>query len=261
MTQIIWNAISEKLYEAGVDRGVLYPSNGVGVPWNGLVSVDEKIEKAKTTDFYYNGVKRGMILLPGDFAATLSAITYPDEFLEFDGYEEFDGVSGVFLENQQRQVFNLCYRTLIGDSIDGLAYGYKLHLLYNLIAEPTNRSRNTLTETVDPNIFSWDLKSTPVLIDGYGPTAHFILDSTKMYPETLQAIEDILYGTVTETPRFVVPEELADLTTIIIVDNGDGTWSATGPAEYIYPSGTGEYTLDVLGINFLEETVYTISSS
>lgn len=261
MVAISWDVSEEIRYEAGLDRGVLFPKGGVGVAWNGLISVDEREENTKTTEFYYNGVKRYVDVLPGEFAGTISAITYPDEFLQYDGYLEMDEVSGIFMENQGRRVFDLSYRTLIGNVENGTDYGYKIHLLYNLVAKPSSNSRQTISDIVDPNVFSWSVKGTPVVVEGRYPTAHFILDSTKMYSTAMQAVEDILYGTQSTAPRMITPEEIAALTTITIVDNGDGTWTASGPDEYIYPGDPGEFILDVMGITFLDEDTYTITST
>lgn len=259
MPRIVWDKSGEKRYEAGLDRGVLYPGNTMGVPWNGLISVEEKTEEADKRELYFDGVKRGTLVYPGDFAGTLRALTYPDQFLQFDGYEEDN--AGIFFDNQPRKTFGLSYRTLVGDDIDGVDLGYKIHILYNLIANPSDVGRETLNENISPGTFSWDLSATPVLYPGKRPTAHITIDSTKTYPAVLQAIEDILYGTASTPARQITLSELAEFMTIEVVDNGDGTWTVTGPDELVYLSSPDEYVIDAFGIEFIDDTTFTISSS
>lgn len=262
MTAIVWDLLEDIRYEAGLDRGVLYPITSPPVAWNGLVAVNETVENSETYEFYYNGVRKYVDISPGDFAATLEALTYPDAFLEFDGWSPFDEVSGIFIDNQPRKTFHLSYRTLVGDTVDGVDFAYKIHLLYNLVAEPSSANRKTLSDSIDPNIFSWDLKSVPITVDGRAPSAHIVLDSRKMYATTLAAVEDILYGTATTAPRMITPAEIADLTTIEIIDNGDGTWTAIGPDEYVYADAEdGVYIIESLGISPVDEDTYTITSS
>jgi len=257
MAALQWHRLEDLWYEAGLDHGVLYPGDGPGVSWNGLISVDESSDGAESKEFYYDGIKRNHTITPGEFSAKLSAITYPDEFLAFDGYGQMDSVSGIFLENQERKTFGLSYRTLIGAAEDG----YKIHILYNLIAEPSSRKHGTLSDSISPSEFSWSVKSVPKILSGHRPMAHVILDSTKVYPDKMQYIEDILYGTDLYTPRLITPEELSVLQTITITDNDDGTWTIVGPDTYIYPNGVGSYELNVFGIHYIDANSYTISNS
>lgn len=259
MSKLVWDKIGEKRYETGLDRGVLYPGSSMGVPWNGLVAVDENVVEADARDLYYDGVKRGTLIHPGDFSATLRALTYPDEFLQFDGYVEDN--AGVFFDNQPRKTFGLSYRTLVGNDVDGVDLGYKIHLLYNLLAKPADVGRETMNEGISPGTFSWELSATPIVYPGRRPTAHIVIDSTKTYPGVLSAIEDILYGTTSEPPRQITVAELAAMMTIEVIDNGDGTFTVIGPDEFVYSSGVEEYTIEAFGITFIDDTTYTMSSS
>lgn len=290
---VVWDVPGELRYETGLDRGVLYPPGRRAVPWNGLVSVDESTDEANAETIYFDGVKRFDKITPGDFQGKIKALTYPDEFSQFDGYSETNNVAGTFIENQTRKTFDLSYRSLIGDDGSSLEAGYKLHLLYNLTAEPLDLERETFSDSVSPNLFSWDVKGVPPNTTNYRPSAHIIIDTRRSYPEKIALIEAILYGDENTSGRLPTIEELEALTTVTITDNGDGTWTAEGPDHYIYPlvslvfvnhgfltetSGniltedgnvlttetekTKElWELDVFGIEWVDPKTYIISSS
>ena len=233
---VVWDAPGELRYETGLDRGVLYPPERRAVPWNGLVSVEESSDEGNTVTLYFDGVKRNDFVIPGDFRGTIKALTYPDEFSQFDGYLETVDVAGTFVEGQYRPTFGLSYRSLIGDDGTALEAGYKLHLLYNLTAEPSDIDRDTYSDSSNANLFSWDVLAVPVDGINYRPSAHIIIDTRRSYPEKIAALEAILYGNETTSGRLPTFAELEALTTVTVTDNGDGTWTIEGPDEYIYPN-------------------------
>src|SRR5580765_2617317 len=141
MSVLIWDTAGSKVYETGLDKGVLYLSDGSAVPWNGLTSIVEKFDK-ESESVYYDGMKITDLVYLGDFAATLKAITYPDQFIELDGYGFLR--QGMYVGNQLPKTFSLSYRTRIGNDVDGDVAGYKIHILYNLTAIPTDRTYNTV---------------------------------------------------------------------------------------------------------------------
>lgn len=211
MTKLLWDKAGERLYETGLDRGVLYLSDGSGVPWNGLTGVDEDFSDDGGDPVYFDGIKQLDSPLIGNFSATLSALTYPDEFLDFEGTESLG--NGLYVDNQVPKTFGLSYRTLVGNDALLTDYGYKIHLLYNLTASITGDSHETLGSSVNPVEFSWSIGSVPVEIAGYRPTAHLIFDSSRMVGTLLQSIEDILYGTALVNPRLPTIQELITLAT------------------------------------------------
>lgn len=191
-----WDKIGERTYETGVDRGVLYPqvsgaySNGVA--WNGLTKVSENPSGAEPTALYANNRKYLELMSNEEFAATIEAYTYPDEFAECDGSAEL--APGVMITQQPRKSFGLSYRTLIGNDTEGTEYGYKLHLVYGAKAKPSSKENNTVNDSPEAATMSWETSTTPVDVEGHKPTAHLIIDSTKVDPSKLSALEDILYG-------------------------------------------------------------------
>lgn len=208
MTELVWDKIGDRTYQTGVDRGVLYLSDGTSAAWNGLTSVDEKVGR-DTKSYYLDGVKYLENQTPGDFSAQLKAFTYPDEFDRINGVAPDGG--GLFVHDQKPRSFGLSYRTLIGDDVSGTERGYKIHLLYNLMVVPDNNAYTSLDDGSKPIEFGWDLSGTPVATAGYKPTAHLSLDSTKIAPASLTAVEDILYGTSTANPRLPLFQELSTL--------------------------------------------------
>lgn len=197
MTAIVWDQIGDRVYESGVDRGVLYFPDGGGVPWNGLTAVDSSIKKTVEA-VYYDGVKVNDIVNVGDFQGTLKAYTFPDEFLEFEGVQE--DRDGMFVTGQNPKMFHLAYRTIIGNDIEGDALGYKLHLLWNLIAIPSTRGYESLSSDPSAIHFEWSLTSIPDYLDDFAPSSYLIIDSRTIDSELLSDLETILYGTVGVDP-------------------------------------------------------------
>jgi hypothetical protein len=191
MTELIWDAMGTRFMEHGLDHGVLYPNVGPGVPWNGLTGVSNKSTGGPPEEYYFDGVKYVTVPQREEFAATLEAFTYPDEFASCEGVST-DG-NGLFFDQQNREQFGLSYRTLRGNDQDQ-EVGYKLHLVYNAQASPTNRPYTTNSDSPDPLKFSWDLTTTPIKITGYRPTAHIVVDSTKMDPNLIKYLEGMIYG-------------------------------------------------------------------
>lgn len=198
--QLVWDQIGEKKFEAGTDRGVLYPiANGAypkGVVWNGLTALNESPEGGDAQDFYADNIKYGSLRGAENFNGTIECYTYPDEWKACDGRKELIG--GVTVAQQNRKAFGLSYRSLIGNDTDLLDHGYTIHLVYNASASPSQKSRSTINESPEAQTFSYEFKTTPVpvtVIDDVKATAHLEIDSTKVTKAQLDAIEAVLYGT------------------------------------------------------------------
>jgi len=198
MTALEWDKVGDRRYETGVDRGVLFPPSGSAVPWNGLTSITETVSR-EVKSYYIDGVKFLDHHIPGSYSAKLSAYTYPDELDQLLGMSEF--VPGVFLHDQRIKLFHLSYRTLVGNDIDGTDHGYKVHIVYNVLAVPSDKAMDTISEQASVDPFEWDLTGTPNLMFGARPTAHISLDSRRIAPTTLELIEGLLYGTSDADPN------------------------------------------------------------
>lgn len=209
MTRLIWDAVGERFFEAGVDRAVLYVTGRPAVPWNGLVSVDKSSRGGEATPVYMDGVKFSNEHAPEDYQGTIEAYTYPEEFEECDGMVFTE--DGLGYGEQPRKPFGLTYRTLIGNDVDGLGHGYKIHIIYNAMVSPSSFTSGTISDRPSPNTFSWNITSTPTVTEHVKPTAHFIIDSRKVKSDTLAFIEDALYGSPTTTPRLPSSTELVSL--------------------------------------------------
>lgn len=218
--RIEWDAVGERRYETGVDRGVLYTMNndetyGEGVPWNGLVNVSENPSGAENNPQYADNIKYLNLQSAEEYSSTIEAFTYPNEFAECDGSKEI--VSGVYVGQQPRKRFGLCYRTTIGNDAEGVLYGYKLHLVYNCLANPSEKAYGTINDSPEAITFSWEVVADSVSLDleGYKPVAQIIIDSTKFKDVAdkakLKALEDMLYGVTTTTGESAVEGSAATL--------------------------------------------------
>ena len=211
MSKIIWDNTGERTYETGVDHGVLYPiqEGGLytkGVAWNGLTAVTESPSGAEATPLYADNIKYLNLVSAEDFGCTIEAYTYPDEFAECDGSAEI--ATGVYAGQQARKVFGLCYRTILGNDTDSNAHGYKLHLIYGCLASPSEKSYSTVNDSPEAITFSWEVKSTPVNVSGFKPTAVLTIDSTKVEPSKLAKLEEALYGSETVEAKLPTPDEV-----------------------------------------------------
>lgn len=217
MSALVWDQSSERLYETGVDRGVLYPvSNnayGTGVAWNGLTAVNESPSGAEPSDIYADNTKYLTLRSAETFGATIEAYTYPDEFAECDGSAVV--ATGVTIGQQPRKSFGLCYRTLVGNDTDGQDHGYKLHLIYGCTASPSEKSYQTVNDSPEAITFSWEVSTTPVNVKGHKPTAQLIVDSTKVDKAKLDTLEAQLYGGESSDPKLPTPAEVIALFTTV----------------------------------------------
>ena len=220
--KIAWDQTGERLYETGVDRGVLYhldESNKYtrGYAWNGLTGVTESPAGAEATDLYADNIKYLSMRSAETFGATIEAYTYPDEFAECDGSAEI--ATGVKIGQQSRKTFGLCYRTVIGNDVNGNDHGYLLHLIYGCTASPSEKAYATINDSPEAITFSWEVTTTPVNVEGFKPTASLTIDSTKANATDLATLEGILYGTAAGAegtpaavePRLPLPDEVAEI--------------------------------------------------
>lgn len=214
MSRVTWNTIGKKLYRTGVDRCVLYKRSGEGlypegVAWDGLTNISENPEGAEATPLYASNVKYATLMSAENFKYSIEAYMYPDEFAECDGSKEI--APGVFATGQNRSHFGLTYRSLIGNDVVGTDYGYELHIVYDSTAAPSSKENSTVNDSPEAATMSWECDTTPVECPGCKPTAHFIINSTKVDKTALSALEDILYGTTDKEPRLPLPDEIAEL--------------------------------------------------
>lgn len=218
MAKLKWDQTGERLYETGIDRGVLYvydtdsSTYGTGVAWNGLTAVNETPSGAESNPQYADNIKYLDLYSAEEFGATIEAFTYPAEFEECDGSAEL--VKGVTIGMQNRKMFGFSYRTLIGNDTEGTDHGYKLHLVYGAKASPSEKSRSTVNDSPEAVTFSWEVTTTPVTVENFKPTSHLIIDSTKADPTKLAELEKKLYGDDSAgTPSLPLPDEVKTLMT------------------------------------------------
>jgi hypothetical protein len=198
MTALVWDQVGERRFETGIDRGVLYLPD-VAVPWNGLVSIDETLSR-EVKPYYIDGIKFLDHHVPGSYAAKLSAFTYPDELDSLIGILEF--APGVFVHDQgQPKLFNLSYRTRVGNDVEGVDHAYKIHIVYNILAIPNDTSMGTISDSPEAQSFQWSLFGTPSHMFGIRPTSHISLESRTIDPALLTSIEELLYGSEDADPN------------------------------------------------------------
>ena len=216
MSKLVWDKTGERLYETGVKQGVLYPqaAGGTypkGVAWNGLTNITESPSGAEATALYADDIKYLNLVSAEELGGTIEAYTYPDEFAECDGSVAL--TDGVFIGQQDRKTFGLCYRTTLGNDVDSNGHGYKLHLIYGALAAPSEKAYATINDSPEAITFSWEFKTTPVNVTGHKPTASLILDSTKVSETKMAALEKVLYGDGDTEARLPLPDEVVQILT------------------------------------------------
>lgn len=214
MAKIKWDETGKRLYETGVEQGVLYPQDETGnypkgVAWNGLISVTESPSGAEATPLYADNTKYLELTSNEEFGATIEAYTYPDEFEACDGSGEL--TKGVTVGQQPRKPFGLCYKTVLGNDVKNNDHGYKLHLIYGAKAAPSEKAYNTINDSPEAITLSWEITTTPVNVTGFKPTAHLEIDSTAVDKEKLTQLEAMLYGDESTEAKLPLPDEVAQL--------------------------------------------------
>lgn len=252
MTALEWDKTGERFYETGVDHGVLYIPNNSGVydngfAWNGLTALTESPSGAESTKTYADNIPYLNLLSIEEFGGTIEAYTYPDEWGQCDGTAE--PVPGVKLGQQTRKTFGLSYRTILGNDVQKNDYGYKLHLVWGALVAPSEKAYATVNDSPETVAFSWEFSTTPIVVgtvEGvtYKPTAMMTIDSTKVDADTLAALEELLYGTVSTDPSLPLPAE--------IITMFAGTVTTVTPVAPTYNSSTDVITIpSVTGVTYM----------
>lgn len=232
MPRLEWDKVGERLYETGVEQGVLYVMDdegayGDGVAWNGLTNVEENPSGAEETVLYADDLDYLSLRSKEKWAGTINAYTYPEQFEACDGSKQI--VAGVVAGQQSRSKFGLVYKTLIGNDTKGEDYGYKIHIVYNCSASVSSKTHQTVNESPEAVEFSWEVTSNAIKVENipdmkFKPMSTIVIDSTKFADTTgkakLEALEDVLFGTDPgvnpETdpgtdPMLPTPKEIYDL--------------------------------------------------
>ena len=212
MAKLTWDQTGDRLYETGVDRGVLYPitsgsTYGTGVAWNGLTTVTESPSGAESNPQYADNIKYLDLTSAEEFGFTIEAFTYPVEFEECDGSAQL--ADGITIGQQSRKMFGFSYRTLVGSDTEGTDHGYKIHLVYGCKAAPSEKSRATVNDSPEAVAFSWECTTTPVNVNGHSPTSHLVVDTTIADSTKVTQLETKLYGDDSAgTPSLPTPDEV-----------------------------------------------------
>ena len=218
--KMVWDQTGERLYETGVEQVGLFPQVGgtyeVGVPWNGVTAFNVTPSGAEPNKFYANNKNYLTLMTPEEVGATVECYTYPKEFKKCLGYAA--AAAGVYLGQQARSAFGLVAKTIVGNDTEMNKHGYKLHILYNCLAAPSEEAHSTVNDSVEPGTFSYEISTTPVAVAGYEPAAYICIDSTEAEAEKLEALEAIIYGSEETEPRLPLPNEV--LTTLGTVAAG-----------------------------------------
>lgn len=213
MSKLVWDQTGHRFYETGVKNVVLYVQDageyGTGVAWNGVTAISESPSGAEPSPLYADDIKYLNLLSNEEFAASIEAYTYPEEFEQCDGSAEL--APGVNIGQQDRKTFGLCYRTTLGNDTELNNHGYKLHIIYGCLAAPSEKAYATINDSPEAITFSWEVSTTPVAVAGKKPTATITIDSTKVDAEKLAALEAKLFGTDEEEPTLPLPDEIAQI--------------------------------------------------
>lgn len=217
--QLVWDDIGKKTYETGTKKGVLYPQDASGtypkgVAWNGLIGVTETPSGAEATALYANDAKYLSLLSAEELGGTIEAYTYPVEFEACDG--SADMIAGVSIGQQDRTPFGLSYVTTIGNDTKGTAHGYKIHIVYGCMASTSERAYTSINDSPEAITLSWEFTTTPVPVANHKPTASVVIDSTKLTPEKMKKIEDVLYGSASAAARLPLPAEIVELINAVV---------------------------------------------
>lgn len=247
MSKLVWDKTGEHMFETGIDHAVLYPvandgSYPMGVPWNGITSASETPSGAENTALYADNIKYLNLKSAEEYGMTIEAYTYPDEWEQCDGTATL--ADGVKLGQQSRKGFGLSYRTRIGNDVDGDSHGYKLHLVYGCSANPSQRSYQTVNDSPEAITFSWEISTTPLLLDGFKAVSLITIDSTKVNSDKLTQLENMLYGTDSDSYTEFTGSEFEEGVDYYTRSGTAGSYVYTKTTDTTPQSGTTYYTKD-----------------
>lgn len=254
MARINWNSAGQRLFEAGVHRGVLYLEDGSGVPWNGLISVSENPTGHAVKAYYLDGEKYLNVGGRKEYGGSIEAYTYPEEFNQFDGWWSLP--SGLSMDEQPRKAFNFSYQTGVGDDIDGMGRGYKIHIVYNALATPSSRKYGSVSDRVQPLTFTWDFTTTPERVVSQNiqlPLSHVTIDSRKTNPTQLRLIEEMLYGSELNHPKLPPIQDLVAFfenptDTLVVNPDFETGLSTVQESDSIYGDLRGRLSNGLMGL-------------
>lgn len=245
------NWVSDGAITNGVDRGVLYLADGSPIPWLGLTETVEKADDTIQMDFYYDGIRFAFAQTGEDFGLSVQAWTYPEEV------EVYLGLQDDLMDKQPRRPFGFSWRV-------GKGEGYLLHLVWNAMAQPNDKPYLTKNRENELSSFTWEFVTRPKKIDGLRPTAHLVVDTNIAPAAALEALEDLLYGTDLVDGTLPEPQVIVDLflanAVLVVVDNGDGTWTATGPDEAITMLSPDKFQIQWPSALYVTPNKYKLSS-
>ena len=209
MAKLEWDKSGARFFETGVSKGVLYPITeggeyGIGVVWNGLTGVTESPSGAEITSLYADDIKYLNLVSAEEFGFTIEAYSSPDEFDACDGTATLN--TGISIGQQKRQGFGFCYQTRQGNDVQNTNYGYKIHIIYNCLASPSEKGYQTINDSPEAITLSWEAKSTPIAVTDHDPTCVLIIGA-----DALTKIENALYGDTSEDPKLLTPDEIINL--------------------------------------------------
>lgn len=260
MARLQWGAPLDKTWQAGLSHGVLYPSNGPAVPWNGLISIEESGSQ-ESNQYYVDGRKFMTTVTPREYSARLSCYTFPDEFAEACGLVE--AADGLILDSQQVDQFGLSYRTSGGDGLGN--EHYKIHCIYGVQAAMSDNTYQTIGADVEPLAFQFELSAIPQSITGFRPTAHVIIETAHMTEDKIVEIEKILYGTWNVEASLPPIQTFYDMMSygeiVVIRDLGDGFWEAEGSRKYIKLLSDGAFQVDNVTVVDHGDGTYDVSDT
>jgi hypothetical protein len=212
--KLVWDKVGERYYETGTKNGVLYKQNSdgtypLGVAWSGLTGVTESPSGGDANDIYADDMKYLSLRGAEDFGGTITCYSYPEEWEECDGSAE--PVAGLTIGQQVRKPFGMVYKSVKGNDTEKEDYGYKLHLIYNATASPSERAYQTINDSPEAIEFSYEFTTIPSPITGYKPMSIMTVDSTKIDADKLKNLEDVLFGTASSDPRLPLPDEVVEI--------------------------------------------------
>lgn len=244
MTQLAWHPVGGHLFETGIDRGVLY-IDGAGVAWSGLVSVEQNPSGGEAKAHYLDGVKYLNLPAKEEFGATITAVYSPPQFDECDGLGTLR--PGLFAGQQPRKSFGFSYRSGIGNDVDGVNHGYKIHIIYNALAAPSQKNYNTMSDEPEVQLMSWALTTKPRIVPGMVNSSYLVVDTTQASAFGVSELESILYGTELSAPRLPDPDEIVsiftDSSTFLVTDLGGDEFEISGSDLAVFEMSPGVFQI------------------
>ena len=207
MSKLDWYE-EDRRYFSGVDKVVLYSTDGTSHPWSGVTKVQLQKDVEGKSYYYQDGRKLGTNPLSLYVAGTVTCLHYPEAFDAMFGNER--DVHGVLRPGNEDAKAALSYRRYVSKNTNDMA-DYQMVVVYDaLFGEPMMTS-DTFAQTPNPEEFVFGFQTYDGPNRVTGKISYNVYDSREIGWAKMFALEESLHGSSRQTPKLRTASQITTL--------------------------------------------------